>query len=99
MFISVETGASMENRLGATTLAEKIPKQVPQGVDADVVMKRSEASALFIKTMMIIQIILSVFLKGAMDDLWSLYFTLQIMCYIKVYDNFFPQSAEEYLQW
>ena len=29
MFISKETGVSMENRLGANTLAEKIPKQVP----------------------------------------------------------------------
>ena len=37
MFISKETGVSMENRLGANTLAEKIPKQVPQGVDAAVV--------------------------------------------------------------
>ena len=54
MLISVETGISMENRPGATSLAEKIPKQVPFGVDAVVVKKRAEASATFIKAMMIL---------------------------------------------
>ena len=87
----------MENRLGTTSLAEKIPKQVPLGVDAAVVKKRAEASATFVKAMMILQIILSVFLKGAMNDLWGLFFTLQIMCYMNVYDIFFPQSADDYL--
>ena len=87
----------MENRLGTTSLAEKIPKQVPLGVDAAVVKKRAEASATFVKAMMILQIILSVFLKGAMNDLWGLYFTLQIMCYVNVYDVSFPQSAEDYI--
>ena len=44
----------MENRLGTTSLAEKIPKQVPLGVDAAVVKKRAEASATFVKAMMIL---------------------------------------------
>lgn len=55
-------------------------------------------SATAVKAMMVIQIIISVFLKGALDDLFGLYFTLQIMCYMKVYDTFFPQSAETFLK-
>lgn len=33
-----------------------------------------------------------------MDNLWGLYFTLQIMCYIQIYDINFPQSADDYLK-
>ena len=53
-------------------LAQTIPKQVPDGVDPLVVKKRAEMSANAIKTMMVVQLILSVFLKGALDDLWGL---------------------------
>jgi hypothetical protein len=71
---------------------------VPDGVDPAVVKRRATMSANAVKTMMIIQLILSVFLKGALNDLWGLYFTLQLMCYMKVYDTFFPQSADDYLK-
>ena len=87
----------MEDNAGNTQLAQKIPKQVPKDVDPVVVKDRAEMSASAIKAMMILQIILSIFLNGALDDLWGLFFTLQIMCYMKVYDIFFPTSAEGYV--
>ena len=70
---------------------------MPKDVDPVVVKDRAEMSASAIKAMMILQIILSVFLNGALDDLWGLFFTLQIMCYMTVYDVFFPSSAEDYV--
>ena len=51
-----------------------------------------------IKIMMIFQIILSIFLKGALNDLWGLFFTLQVLCYLTVYDTTIPSSAEMYLK-
>lgn len=98
LFVSKETGVIMDPKDQDEQLAQTIPKQVPDGVDPLVVKKRAEMSANAIKTMMVVQLILSVFLKGALDDLWGLYFTLQIMCYMKVYDTFFPQSADDYLK-
>lgn len=50
-----------------------------------------------VTAMMIFQVILSFFLKGALNDLWGLFFTLQMMCYITIYDTIIPSSAEMYL--
>ena len=50
-----------------------------------------------VTTMMIMQIVISIFLKGALNDLWGLFFTLQILCYITIYDTVIPSSAEMYL--
>lgn len=76
LFVSKETGTIMDPKDQDEQLAQKIPKQVPDGVDPLVVKKRAEMSANAIKTMMVLQLILSVFLKGALNDLWGLYFTL-----------------------
>ena len=37
------------------------------------------------------------FLKGALNDLWGLFFTLQVLCYLIIYDTIIPSSAEMYL--
>lgn len=71
---------------------------MPKNVDPVKVMEQAEMSASALKAMMIVQIILSVFLKGALDDLMGLYFTLQIMCYMSIYDVNFPSSADMYVQ-
>ena len=37
------------------------------------------------------------FLKGLMDDLWSLYFSVQLICYLTVYKLQIPGNAELFL--
>jgi hypothetical protein len=76
MFVSKESGEIMDPKLQDKQMAQTIPKQVPDGVDPEVVLRRAQMSANAVKTMMIVQLILSVFLKGALNDLWGLYFTL-----------------------
>lgn len=71
---------------------------MPKGVDPEKEEEKAEMSASALKAMMIVQIVLSVFLKGALDDLWGLYFTLQIMCYMSIYDVNFPASANMYVE-
>lgn len=46
--------------------------------------------------MIIIQIIASVFLKGAMDELLNLFFTLQVIVALKVYDTSLPANIDEF---
>ena len=94
MFISKETGES----LSVTEAAQTIPKQVPWGVDPDEIQRNAEMTSTMVTCMMIFQIILSLFLKGAMNDLWGLFFTLQMMCYLTIYDTVIPSSAEMYLK-
>ena len=42
---------------------------------------------------MIFQLLLQLVLKGALNDLWGLFFTLQIMCYLSIYETRIPSSA------
>ena len=37
-------------------------------------------------------------MKGAIHDLISLYFTLQIICYLSIYDTPLPSNTEIYMQ-
>ena len=46
---------------------------------------------------MIIQLILQLFLKGLMEDLWSLFFSLQLICYLRIYKVSIPSNCEIFL--
>lgn len=50
------------------------------------------------KAMFFVQIALQICLKGAITDLWLLYFTLQIMVYLTIYDIPLPGNTEIYLE-
>jgi hypothetical protein len=49
------------------------------------------------KAIFFIQIILQMCLKGALNDFWVMYFTLQVICYLKVYDIAIPSNADIYI--
>jgi len=42
----------------------------------------------------IIQIFLQLCLKGALNEFWLMFFTLQIICYLKIYDTPIPGNAD-----
>lgn len=46
---------------------------------------------------MFIQIIIQIFLKGSLNELWTLFFTLQIICYLEIYDTAIPPNADIYV--
>lgn len=46
----------------------------------------------------ILQLLVQIFLKGSMNDLWTLYFTMQIICYLKIYDIPIPSNSEIYIK-
>jgi hypothetical protein len=46
----------------------------------------------------IVQIIMQAFLKGVIEDLWGLYFTLQLCAYLTLLNVSIPGNAEIYIQ-
>ena len=45
----------------------------------------------------LIQIILQICLKGSLDRLWNLFFTMQIICYLVIYDIPLPANTDIYI--
>lgn len=48
--------------------------------------------------MIICQILLQLCLEGSMTYIWNLYFAMQIICYLYIYDVNFPANTEIYLE-
>ena len=65
------------------------------------IMETTEKAAKTIKNgcnwMVLVQILSQVFLKGGMDYMYELYFTLQIVVYIYYYEFQKPSSAEVFI--
>ena len=79
-------------------MVKTVPRQLPKGVNAAELEKDAESASDAMKGMVFVQLIAQLFLKGAMNDLWNLYFTLQIMCYLQIYDIPIPSNSEIYVQ-
>jgi len=48
-------------------------------------------------SLVVVQLLAQICLKGSLNDLWTLFFTMQIMCYLKIYDVILPANAELYV--
>ena len=59
-----------------TTMVKELPRQLPKGVDAKDLEEKAESSGNAMLAFIIIQLLLSIFLKGIMDLLFSLFLTL-----------------------
>ena len=95
LFFSKESGESLSDE--ASTFSNKVPSQVPKGTDLKLVERQAAFSSDTLKIFMVLQIVLQIFLKGALNDLWGLFFSLQIMCYLGIYDVTIPSSAQIYI--
>ena len=47
---------------------------------------------------MIIQVVLQLFLKGSIDDIWGLFLIMQLIAYMSVYDINIPGNVEIYVE-
>jgi hypothetical protein len=61
-------------------------------------IKQAEEAQKTMRTLMIIQLFLQIFLKGSLKLLWGLFFTLQMICYITYYVLKIPGNAEIYVE-
>lgn len=85
----------MSNR---SLLYNVLPKLLPHGLDQDKLLGEAKAAANTMTAMFFVQLGLQVCLKGILDDLWVLYFTLQIICYLQLYDVPLPPNADIYIK-
>lgn len=95
LFVSLQTGTAISGE--HSTFANPVPRQVPHGTKLEEVENQAEFSSATLQILMVIQLALQIVLKGALNDLWGLFFTLQIMCYLNIYDTPIPSSAGIFL--
>jgi hypothetical protein len=50
-----------------------------------------------VQALIILQLGVMIFMRGPVTDLWVLYYTLQIICYLTIYDSRMPANAEIFL--
>ena len=47
-------------------------------------------------SIVIVQLIMQISMKGSLDDIWGLYLTLQLIAYISMYETNIPANVEIY---
>ena len=83
LFVSKESGLPLNI---VKPLKRTVPKQLPKEIDADALMQQASSTKNSFTAILIIEIVLSFFLKGIIDDLWGLFLILQIFAYLSIYD-------------
>jgi len=75
-FKSMKMSPDSNQPLYFFTMIGNIPKQLLAGVNIELLKNASKTVEIVINSVVVAQIIVQLFLKIAMNDLWSLYFTL-----------------------
>ena len=78
-------------------IQKALPRQLPVGVSEEKLMQEAQTASNGMKAILIVQILLQLCLKGALNDFWVMFFTLQIICYLKIYDVAIPGNADIYV--
>ena len=60
-------------------------------------MSDAQSASNGMKAVFVLQILFQICLKGALNDFWLMFFTLQIICYLKIYDIAIPGNADVYV--
>lgn len=75
-------------------MVKSIPRQLPKEVDEESLKNSAVGAGAAMQSFMVIQLVAQFFLKGLMQNLWSLFFTLQLICYMKIYTFSVPSNTE-----
>ena len=75
-----------------------VPRQLPKGVSEEQLVKQASVASYSAIGITLLEIIIQISLKGSLDRLWVMFFTLQIICYLSIYDVAIPANAEIYVQ-
>jgi len=77
---------------------KEFPTQLPKGVSEKAITGSAKSAKDAMTVIIIVQIIMQGFLKGVIEDLWSLYFTLQLCSYLTLLNVSIPGNAEIFVQ-
>jgi hypothetical protein len=95
LFQSAESHAVLQP--DKSSLVQFVPRLLPKGVDATRMEENAGTASNGMMGLLVLQLAVSFFLKNKIDDLWNLFFTLQIMVYLTIYDIRIPANAEVYI--
>jgi len=94
LFVSASSGEALPS--DAATSIKFSPTQVPKDVSEDKLNADAKQTNNAMVALIILQVVAQIALEGAMDDLWSMFFTLQIVCYLKFYGVIVPTNVNIY---
>lgn len=94
LFVSASSGEALPK--DAATSIKFSPTQVPKDVSENKLNADAKQTNNAMIALIILQIVAQLALKGGMDDLWSMFFTLQIVCYLKFYGVIVPTNVNIY---
>lgn len=61
-------------------------------------MQQAENTQMALNSLIYLQLLAQVLLKSSLDQLWSLYFTMQLICYMKVYSTPPPPVTTDFFE-
>ena len=93
-FISAKSGESLDPE--KAVIKKSVPKQLPKGVDGEALVANAESAANGFKGLIVVQLVMQIFMKGAIDDMWNLYLMLQIIVFFSLYDTPISTNVEIY---
>jgi hypothetical protein len=70
---------------------------LPKGLSEKVLVREAKTVSDSLESLMIIQLVLQVTLKGSINDIWSLFLILQLIAYLSLYDTSVPSNVEIYV--
>jgi hypothetical protein len=94
LFVSAASGEALPK--DKATSVKFSPTQVPKDVSEDQLNSDAKQTNNGMVALIILQIVAQLALRGGMDDLWSMFFTLQIVCYLKFYGVVVPTNVHVY---
>jgi len=94
LFVSEESFDALAK--DKSTSIKFTPTQVPKDVSAEKLSADAKQTNNAMLALIILQIVAQIALRGGMDDLWSMFFTLQIVCYLKFYGVIVPTNVATY---
>lgn len=58
---------------------------------------QARAASIVVKVLAVGLLVSQLWLGMSLENLWALYFSMQIICYLKIYDSPFPANVQMYM--
>ena len=100
LFVAKESLKALaeEEEVQLPTIKVKLPRQLPADVDEEKLAEEAKESADQVGWFCIAQLVIQPLLKSGLDSLWSMYFTLQLVKIVPLFDIYIPAIMEIYWQ-
>lgn len=95
LFVSKKTGKAI-SRANALAIND-VPRQVASWVNLEALERQARASSVVFKALLVILLIVHSKLLSSNESMWTLFYFMQIVCYLKIYDTPFPANVEVYM--